>query len=653
MPSDYDNGGLNLEALRIGQRGAVSTIVNRVREREPYTAIVLPTRYGKTDVMRVAGMQLLYSGHISRALILVPNRVLARQCLLRHKWDEAVNRYGLPDLPGGISTYFAERAPRLPFPPQNAAFVAMTIQMASQNVSDLTHWVKEERKRYGVPPLIFVDESHTGKDDNTWGTCVKKLADAGAFVALLTATPYRSDEGFIHGFQIDRISTEPYKTWRHGVNGVDLFEGKRHIYRLVPHYSVSFQEAWAADNPPLLCKITRRPFDIVLERLHGETGDKVEERTLSLLGNESDVRAVLTNELRKHHVIRKACEILLEELRPRREDAPGSAAIVFVGNDRQGFDEDNRHALDVQSELKRLAPQLQVYIATSTDANADNTIEGFCNGQGDVLIVKQMGGVGLDVDRLKVCLDLSNIRTQTSFIQRLTRICTIWDRSKVTGNPWHIVRTATYITPDDVIGEGLFNKFIRDEGGVATEEDVQYAMTLESRTNSDARRPDVFEAKGVIEPETVQDSDQLEVSGSTLPTAERILNVFPELSNTRTKPGLIIGLREAGFDVGRPDLNGKDNTDSKSVPPPKIRNINEELDELRRDLNRLVGLLAQRTGGKYNPKNPIPYVSARKEAFNRHKRSVGISTVVELADITDLEALMQMRQNMQRELRGN
>ena len=135
------------------------------------------------------------------------------------------------------------------------------------------------------------------------------------------------------------------------------------------------------------------------------------------------------------------------------------------------------------------------------------------------MIVKQMGGVGLDVDRLKVCLDLSNIRTQTSFIQRLTRICTIWDRSKVTGNPWHIVRTATYITPDDVIGEGLFNKFIRDEGGVATEEDVQYAMTLESRTNSDARRPDVFEAKGVIEPETVQVSDQLEVSGSTLPTA--------------------------------------------------------------------------------------------------------------------------------------
>ena len=82
MPSDYDNGGLNLEALRIGQRGAVSTIVNRVREREPYTAIVLPTRYGKTDVMRVAGMQLLYSGHISRALILVPNEFLRDNAFL-------------------------------------------------------------------------------------------------------------------------------------------------------------------------------------------------------------------------------------------------------------------------------------------------------------------------------------------------------------------------------------------------------------------------------------------------------------------------------------------------------------------------------------------------------------------------------------------
>ena len=44
----------------------------------------------------------------------------------------------------------------------------------------------------------------------------------------------------------------------------------------------------------------------------------------------------------------------------------------------------------------------------------------------------------------------------------------------------------TYITPDDVIGEGLFNKFIRDEGGVATEEDVQYAMTQELIAMQDA-----------------------------------------------------------------------------------------------------------------------------------------------------------------------
>ena len=374
---------------------------------------------------------------------------------------------------------------------------------------------------------------------------------------------------------------------------------------------------------------------------------------MSLLASESATRRVLSNELRKPQVIREACEILVKELRPRRNDAPGAAAIVFVGNDRRAVDEDNQHALDVQCELRRIAPHLHTLIATSTDANADRTIERFCDGQGDVLIVKQMGGIGLDVDRLKVCLDLSNIRTQTSFIQQLTRICTIWDRSKATGNPWDIVRTATYITPDDVLGEGLFNKFVRDEGGVATREDIQYSMTLESMS-SDVQRPDSYEAKEVIRPEVVQDSDQLEVAGTTLPIAERVVSVFDELSNTRTIPGLINGLREAGlFDMDRSEVNGNDTTDTVPASPPIVRNINDELDELRQELNRLAGQLAQRAGGKYNPKNPTLYVSARKEAFNRHKRSIGISTGVELVDITDLEALMQMRQNMQRELRGN
>ena len=530
----------------------------------------------------------------------------------------------------------------------------MTIQMASQHVSDLTHWVRQEMGKYGVPPLVFVDESHTGADDNSWGSCVKKLADAGAFVVLLTATPYRSDQGFIPGFQIEQVAVEPYKTWRRGVDSsVDIYEGKQYIYKLVPHFQVSFQDAWSADNPPLLCKITRRPFDIVLDRRDGVTGDKVEERTLSLLASESDARTVLTNELRKPEVIRDACEILVKELRPRRMDAPGSAAIVFVGNDKQSDDLDNQHALDVRSELARIAPDLQLVIATSSDAKADDTIYRFCNGQGDVLIVKQMGGVGLDVDRLKVCLDLSNIRTQTSFIQRLTRICTIWDRSKETGNPWDIVKTATYVTPDDIVGEVLFNKFVRDEGGVATKEDTQHVMTLESSRDGDYRPPDTYEATGVIEPEAVQDSDQLEVAGSTLPTAERVFNVFPELSNTRTTPGLIIGLREAGLDVDRPQTNGINTIDSVSESPPTVRNINEEFDELREDLNRLVGQLAQMTGGKYNPKNPGSYVNARKEAFNKHKRIIGISTGVKLEEITDIEALKQMRENMRRELKGN
>ena len=649
MPDIQGGSEINLDALRIGQRGAVTTIVDRVRAGESYTAIVLPTRYGKTDVMRVAGV-MLHGSFVSRSLILVPNRFLATQCLHGDKWMEAIQRYNLPIGPGGIPVFDADQAPRFPFPPQNAAFIAMTTQMASQQVEFLTHWVEYEKRKYGVPPLIFVDESHTGAEDNTWGTCVQKLAEAGAYIVLLTATPYRSDGQPIPGFEMELVAVKPVKLRRQGISSVDIYEGKEYEYRLVPHYSVTFKDAWAAESPPLLCKITRRPFDIALDRIDSETFEVKGERDLSFLASPYHVRRVLTNELRKSPVIRKACEVLVQELRPRREVAPETAAIIFVGNDRRDDTIDNQHALQVQSELRQIAPYLTTFIATSTDPQAAHTIKQFCNGQGDVLIVKQMAGVGLDVDRLKVCLDLSNIRTQTSFIQRLTRICTIWDRSKRTGKPWDVVRAATYITPDDILGEALFNRFVRDEGGVATRKDVQYSMTMDTM-DSTPQRPDEYVAKYGKEPLKVQDSDELEAAGSTLDQVVRFLTEFPVVSHTHTTPRIAKGMQNLGFEMDDPSsevLNDTQLSDDKHRVSG-VYDINRAQSELRQELNGLVRQLARRLVVDKNDRSQ--YVIALKDVWNRHKKLAGISPAVQVKDMHegDLEIL---RKQMRRDLKG-
>jgi hypothetical protein len=60
----------NAKALRSGQRDALKVIFERSTKRDPYTAIVIPTRYGKTDLQRIAGVQLHKHGVVSATFTL-------------------------------------------------------------------------------------------------------------------------------------------------------------------------------------------------------------------------------------------------------------------------------------------------------------------------------------------------------------------------------------------------------------------------------------------------------------------------------------------------------------------------------------------------------------------------------------------------------
>jgi superfamily II DNA helicase RecQ len=53
---------MDLTAARPGQRGALRTILTRITAGEQSTSIILPTGYGKSDVMRLAAIQLYDEG---------------------------------------------------------------------------------------------------------------------------------------------------------------------------------------------------------------------------------------------------------------------------------------------------------------------------------------------------------------------------------------------------------------------------------------------------------------------------------------------------------------------------------------------------------------------------------------------------------------
>ena len=130
--------------------------------------------------------------------------------------------------------------------------------------------------------------------------------------------------------------------------------------------------------------------------------------------------------------------------------------IVYCGNDYQDNDETDSHAKRIKELLHICDPKLNIIICTNNDSKlAHDAIKNFTDGIGDVLIVKMMGSVGLDIPRLKVECDLSSVRTASTFVQKVNRA------------PRTIKKyNMEIMLPRRIkLLESLWDRFIADEGG--------------------------------------------------------------------------------------------------------------------------------------------------------------------------------------------
>ena len=527
----------NKSKFRQGQSDAFDETVLRIQHRrESHTAIVLPTRYGKSDYMRMTGLHLLHERAVSGVLVMTPNRVLRNQMVdslkmnQSFRWYEAklerITRRG--ERRKGISPYNIDTSPKIDRI-VDSEIVAATTSMVSNNLPTFRHWIDHLRRSHdNAPPVVFVDEAHTASNQTAWGQTIADLAAAGAYIVLCTATPYRTDGQPIPGFEVETIAVEDLQDRQRRGAHIYQRQGKRVVYRLVAHHVTTFEQAW---QESVLCQVSRESFDVDL-REHGMDG--YEHHMLSGLESELSSRRALYEAVRDPDVIKEGVRRLVRNLRYRRKDAPETAGIVFVGSD-DGSDLDdeqdevggqmaNQYANMVQQILREEGPELTSVIATSkVDGDPTKTIEAFVEGPsgGDVLVVKMMASAGLDVARLKVALDLSTVRTAVSFVQRVMRICTRWERDE--GEP---VLRATYITPDESRGRELYNDLIHDLGGSSSEIirwDEDTGEIIEEPYTSRVPTPlSTWEVTGTEEGEYLTDSDGTTAPGSTLPYVDAI-----------------------------------------------------------------------------------------------------------------------------------
>jgi superfamily II DNA or RNA helicase len=644
---------IDTSPLRPGQRQAVDTICDRVRQKLSHTACVLPMRYGKSDVIRVAGLGLWRDRLVSHVLVITPSEVLRDQFADPEACAESFKRYSIP-FSEIIPVYIVDRSPRLPFPPSTAIFAVATTQMANVNKKTLVDWVESEIRRYEVPPIIFIDECETTSDKNEWGDCVEVLAKAGAFVVLLTATPFRTDRKRIPGFEDILIpeATSPVKVYRkrrdeQGEELIDIYEGEKEVFRLAAHHITSFRQAWdegTEDNPSPLCTVNRQPFDYDLTKLNLSSDIRGQVKISEL--SASDSRRSLMQILRDPGVISYACGLFVETISWWRRFAPDTVGIVYVGNDEPGDSDVNKHARDVKRAILKCNPSLNIIIATASDGKeAAAMVKAFRRDKGwvgDVLIVKQMGGRGLDIPRLKVCLDLSNVRAAGPMIQRIGRVLTLWKRGP---HPKDWVRFADYICPCDINGQAIFQRFILDEGGEASVSRLEYLETI-TPGPQEKEAPPIYLPDVPSMPQSFNDSDNIEASGEMIPELTWFYQQLPGLKLVCSAPVFANVLEENSRREG-----------AAARGETRIRNVNDEEDDWVARCNlsadKLINTIVKDNLGR-------SYRSGDKESgqmhtrvsiavWSRHKQGVGVNPKTDVRDIHDIPTLQRMRENMERE----
>lgn len=607
---------LNTPPMRPGQRTAIQVIWDIIRTRRKSTAtIVLPTRYGKSDVIRASAVGLMADNLVSRAVILEPASNLVTQVLDKASIALAVERYSLP-FGHGLQTFAVRDTPRRPFPPrwaQGAHFIAMTTQMANSNRDFFAEWIEEERMRHGCAPVWYIDECHTGSRDNEWGKTVRALQGAGAFLVLLTATPYRTDKSHVEGFRYEEVGRDT----RIARLGTGLFEQERIRYELEADHITSFQEAWD-ERPQPLCYLARITIDPPLRRYRTLMSERRADRVLSEL-SVSDAHRTLSILVRDDDFVDEAVDFFMEALSKRRAVFEETAGMVYVGSDTPG-DEANAHALQVERALRVLDKDLDIIIATAATEDAAEQLSAFQQGKGDVLIVKQMGGVGMDVPRLKVVLDLSTVRTLNAFVQRVCRPLTMWNP---TGAPEDLVQTATYITPADALARNLWEEFVVKEGG-----DAETRVTLEylGEGVSDLQPPlpDTFVFAGGTRVGDMTDSQQRRAPGDQWSAVQKLIGVFPELTKSRTEPELANAVTEHNIVFGdeppQPTLAGDAPTEAPQSP--KVVDLYAEQKAAREVVNRLARQVARKRMGRGVMDERFGEVI--KAVYVEHKRKCGL-----------------------------
>lgn len=392
---------------------------------------------------------------------------------------------------------------------------------------------------YQYPCLIILDEIHHAGDQSSWGLSIKEAFQGAIRRLSMSGTPFKSD-----GQLIPFLSVES--------NG---------------EYRIDFRYDWPRAQRD---KVIR---ELVFPRWKGEVqaifrNQAVTFHTDDELNDEESrarLKGLVTGENFAKGMLRKANE-QLEHLRRYKPDA-GALAICV----------DTDHALVISRLLREITGE-EPALVLSDESYANTGIREFRESNRKWIVAIRMVSEGVDIKRLMVLAYLTNYKTNLFFRQAVGRIMRYENTDFDTEAYCFLPED-----PDLISHAARIEEFIAE----ATKAEDEQQDHGDGNDREYSERVPIF---------TVLGSSDAEFAGLTTAGTSYDASYSQEIKNLSDRHGIAQSKMAAILgDIGYQSVNQRQ-ASSAAVQSEAVVDTMGQMDQLRNEMKRLVGIVRRKTG---------------------------------------------------------
>jgi hypothetical protein len=535
------------ERHRLGQMTLIDAFLEWIRRGclNRTFSVWMCCRYGKCDAIRNMAILALANKLAGQALVIHPWPDLAEQFLEEQRMKDWRQRW----LPAGprlknIATLHDFGQGSL----SNGEWLGsihIHALLEPMQRALLKQWIESSLNQYGAPPIIFFDEAQHFAMGNKWGRVARDVHAWGCSVVPLTASPFRQDTDDCFGFHVvpkdpDALPKgrtrvyftrhpDPSKLYQHTENR------EERTMVIKADTNVPFSQGWTEGH------IARATFDLIDWDMKG-WGTYTDERLLSTVPQE-ELGGILPGLYRDPMAIRIAVTKVLKHLETYRTQSVKDATVIWYGMEDMAGGMPGANQKAIRAIFKELDSSIDVRIATlategEDDEKSRELIRKFTDSKTkhfDVLLLKSMGALGLDSDRICIVVLWNTTRSLAAMIQMAMR----GGNSKLKS---HFV----IVGLNDVLTTKRLQTFIKDQGGEFTGAEVldDKVDVVDKNQSPDGGYIPVAPADV-----GVGDTDGRTCTADEVRLALYCLSIFPMLIGSLTIPQIADKAKQAGMKV--------------------------------------------------------------------------------------------------------